>query len=470
MLFSCRKYVILERSSWKLPSALSKNCVSIIIYYSGVVFSAAMSQPDKSLKSKADRYFSRPHYKEEKKNQKNEWKRRQREKKIRQKRADRQKRRARGQEAKRDVSQFAQRNFPSEKDKEATLNRVLVDLGDKSDSRATLQFDKNGEAQNDEKAGAENEGRRRDKVQGLERSRGRQMLELSLKRKRPEISTKLDEQPRVFSKSARVGMSTRATITIPDQTYLPTVQEICSSLLVKTSDEPIGSGTFGTVYLAEYRGMKTAVKEIKKRKDSPEETERCRREVLHEARILQSLGDHQNLPFLFGVCTTMEPFCLVLQFYSIGGKSTTLHEALKNRRLKKDSTARVFYEIAETLKYMHNKSILHNDLKTNNVLMHQGNSGELHPVVIDFGKSRAIAKAKGYRRGDVDYLAPEVKAGKRESTQSDIFSFGKMLEAAVRMRSFLPTFSELITSTTAVDASKRPSVIEVSHELTKIYT
>ena len=33
MLFSCRKYVILERSSWKLPSALSKNFVSIFIYF-----------------------------------------------------------------------------------------------------------------------------------------------------------------------------------------------------------------------------------------------------------------------------------------------------------------------------------------------------------------------------------------------------------------------------------------------------
>lgn len=118
---------------------------------------------------------------------------------------------------------------------------------------------------------------------------------------------------------------------------------------------------------------------------------------------------------------------------------------------------------------MHNNSFLHNDLKTNNVLMHQGNSGELHPILIDFGKSRAIAKAKGYRRSDVDYLAPEVKAGKKETTQSDIFCFGKMLEAAVRGRSFLLTFSELITSTTAVDASKRPSVSEVAHELTKFF-
>ena len=33
MLFSCRKYVILERPSWKLPSALSKNCVSIFINF-----------------------------------------------------------------------------------------------------------------------------------------------------------------------------------------------------------------------------------------------------------------------------------------------------------------------------------------------------------------------------------------------------------------------------------------------------
>ena len=110
---------------------------------------AAMSQPDKPLKSKADRYFSRPHHKEEKKKQKSEWKRRQREKKVRQKREERQKRRAHGQEAERDVEDvsFAQRNFPSEKNEEATLNRVPLDLGEKSGNRAALQFDKNGEAE-----------------------------------------------------------------------------------------------------------------------------------------------------------------------------------------------------------------------------------------------------------------------------------------------------------------------------------
>ena len=127
---------------------------------SGVVFNAAMFQPDKLLKSKADRYFSHPHYKDKKKKQKTEWKRKQREKKVRQKRAGRQKRCTRGQEAKRDVEDvsFAQRNFLCEKDEEATFNRVLVDLGDKSDSQVALRFDKNGKEENTEKAGAEKEG------------------------------------------------------------------------------------------------------------------------------------------------------------------------------------------------------------------------------------------------------------------------------------------------------------------------
>lgn len=82
-----------------------------------------------------------------------------------------------------------------------------------------------------------------------------------------------------------------------------------------------------------------------------------------------------------------------------------------------------------------------------------------------FGKSQPIAEAKGYWRGDVDYLAPEVKARKKESTQSDIFSFGKMLRTAVKGRNFLPPFSELIASTTTVDAPDRPLASEISSEL-----
>ena len=109
------------------------------------------------------------------------------------------------------------------------------------------------------------------------------MLQFSLKRKKPEISTNIADRARVFSKSARVGEPTGAETTRGQKKNPLAFREICSSLLRKISSDPIDSGSFGTVYIAEYRGIKTAVKEMKKRSDSADETERCRREVSHEA-------------------------------------------------------------------------------------------------------------------------------------------------------------------------------------------
>ena len=97
----------------------------------------------------------------------------------------------------------------------------------------------------------------------------------------------------------------------PENQKAAAVREINPSLLVKISQQPIGAGTLGQVYLAEYRGMKT-VKEMKMHNESRKETERCKRKVVHEAEVINSLGGHPNLPFLFGVCTKKEPILYVL--------------------------------------------------------------------------------------------------------------------------------------------------------------
>ena len=82
------------------------------------------------------------------------------------------------------------------------------------------------------------------------------------------------------------------------------------------------------------------IKEIKSHDQASKEREHCKREVLHEAAIINCLGDHPNLPFLFGVCTGKEPFPLVLQYYGTGGKSLTLSGIVKARRSKKHSLPR----------------------------------------------------------------------------------------------------------------------------------
>ena len=101
------------------------------------------------------------------------------------------------------------------------------------------------------------------------------------------------------------------------------------------------------------------------------------------------------------------------------------------------------------------KGYLHNDLKTNNVLLERS-SDVFHPIIIDFGKSKPIERSAQVRkrRGvSADYIAPEVRSGSEETTASDVYSVGKMLERAVHGRSFKGLFSNIIPCATAFSCS-----------------
>ena len=261
-------------------------------------------------------------------------------------------------------------------------------------------------------------------------SRGKKMITLAKrKRSRPDHNRPIFSQPvaAVIERNLKSAAPIKQRETMKPA---PAPREINTSLLVKLSDEPIGEGTFGKVFLAEYRGMAAVIKEIKSRDEASKKRERCKREVLHEAAIINCLGDHLNLPFLFGVCTGKELFSLVLQYYGTGGKSLTHHSVVKARMLKKHSTAKVFKDVIDTVDYIHGKGYIHNDIESNNIVIERRASvcDEFHPIIIDFGKTKKITKVKGgNKRQKLNYIAPEVIAGEKETPASDIYSFGKML-------------------------------------------
>ena len=69
-------------------------------------------------------------------------------------------------------------------------------------------------------------------------------------------------------------------------------------------------------------------------------------------------------------------------------------------------------------------AILHNNIKSNNILVKQGrNALDLIVIVIDFGKAIHEARAMSKERDPVilPFLAPELNKGQRQSTKSDIF-------------------------------------------------
>ena len=94
----------------------------------------------------------------------------------------------------------------------------------------------------------------------------------------------------------------------------------------------------------------------------------------------------------------------------------------------------MFTEITQAIGHIHGKEIVHNDLKSNNVIIRREDE-HYCPTIIDFRKSEEIMKLKAYKRS-ADYLAPEVREGRKQSPASNIFSFGRMLQLSVSSRSF----------------------------------
>lgn len=83
---------------------------------------------------------------------------------------------------------------------------------------------------------------------GIMLSRGKKLLSLAkLKRTRSEVSSQ--NNSRVFNKST---IRRPAEDQGKQEARLKAVQELDQSLLIKTNDKPIGSGTFGNFFLAMY--------------------------------------------------------------------------------------------------------------------------------------------------------------------------------------------------------------------------
>ena len=96
---------------------------------------------------------------------------------------------------------------------------------------------------------------------------------------------------------------------------------------------------------------------------------------------------------LFGVSLS-KPLMMITQFHGIDGKCVTLKEASKSNIIKKSNDwVRIFKEIAEALQHVHDRGLLHNDVKSDNVII----TDCFRPVLIDFGKSRKIENAKLYK-------------------------------------------------------------------------
>lgn len=203
--------------------------------------------------------------------------------------------------------------------------------------------------------------------------------------------------------------------------------------------QQIGHGTLCKVHKALWKAknQNVALKTFHCPDLVPEELADFKRELW-----LTSQLDHPNMIRFLGGNGEPPNAYLVTELVENGSLWELLHD--RKKIIPWTMRMRIAYEIADGMAYLHDKSVLHRDLKSENILI----AGDLRrpaerdsPMVkiADLGMSRWM-RAKGNKsvltmgRGTSQWMAPEILEGRRDySFPIDVYSFGIILwELATR--------------------------------------
>ncbi|KAF7210046.1 transcript variant X3 [Nothobranchius furzeri] len=184
----------------------------------------------------------------------------------------------------------------------------------------------------------------------------------------------------------------------------------------------IGSGSFGTVFKGKWHGD-VAVKILKVTNPTPEQFQAFRNEVA----VLRKTR-HVNILLFMGYMTK-DNLAIVTQWCE--GSSLYKHIHVLETNFKMIQLIDIARQTAQGMDYLHAKSIIHRDMKSNNIFLHEG----LTVKIGDFGLATVKARWSGSQQveqpsGSILWMAPEVirmQDNNPYSFQSDVYSYGIVL-------------------------------------------
>lgn len=177
-------------------------------------------------------------------------------------------------------------------------------------------------------------------------------------------------------------------------------EELCRQRGLEFAGE-LGKGSFKSAYLAKAAGAPVALK-LATIRGNPDR-------LVRETAALQSCS-HPSIARLvaaFAFQHDGQPLWVVIEEFLAGG---TLENRLASRLLTPDETRQIGVSLAEVLGHLHERRLVHRDVKPANILFRDD---PLLPVLTDFGVVRmldqpALTKSfLGMGPGTPAYAAPE---------------------------------------------------------------
>ncbi len=192
--------------------------------------------------------------------------------------------------------------------------------------------------------------------------------------------------------------------------------------------QPLGGGGFGRTFLAEDEDKLNedcVVKQLAPQVQGTSALHKATELFQEEARRLQQLGEHRQIPTLYAYFRDDNYLYLVQQFI----QGQTLREELRQQGLFGEQKIwELLHELLPVLKFVHEHQVIHRDIKPENLIRRFSEDGRKDLVLIDFGVAKQLTVTSlehtGTVIGSYGYAPMEQMKHGSAYPASDLFSLG----------------------------------------------
>ncbi|AQN68650.1 protein tyrosine kinase (PTK) family protein [Saudi moumouvirus] len=221
--------------------------------------------------------------------------------------------------------------------------------------------------------------------------------------------------------------------------------------------ESLGTGGFGTVYKATWKGTEVAVKVI----SSQNITKNMEQAFYDEIRVMTKLR-HPNVVLFMAACTKPPKMCIIMEHMSLG----SMYELLENELIPDiplELKIKMAYQASKGMHFLHSSGIVHRDLKSLNLLL----DSKWNVKVSDFGLTKfrsELNKNKSIEQliATIHWTAPEILNDNPEIdfTLADIYSFGIIMWELMTRKKPYENMSNAAIAVAVIRDNLRPIITE----------